>query len=129
MEPESTETITKALNMDSTLIPSATLEDQDSPTESFDATRATHSLLAGRMVDRAIQENPTTAQDPALANALRSLTCLLRTTSKDLGIADLKLNTHTEIDGTNVSPSRIEIYDILSKAKGRCFYQGVPGIY
>lgn len=118
---ETQQNVIKSLDTTSTTpVPSMALTDRFLTLEAFDATPNTHSVLAGHTIDRAMEENPMIGQDPALADALRSLRFLQQNTSKDPSTADFKVTTQARFDSARAaSPSRIEIYDTLRKAEGR----------
>jgi len=96
---------------------SGLLKEQLVPHDAYDATAETHSILASRTVDLAVEGTPK-AFNPVLAGALVNLKDTLGNPSKHPTKADLSFGVRTSSLANEVQPSPIELREILSRADG-----------
>ena len=95
---------------------SGLLKEQLVPDDAYGATAETHSILASRTVDKAIEG--TKAFGPALGSALVALKDTLGNAPKHPTRADLSFGARTSFVDNEPQPSPIELRDILSRADG-----------
>jgi hypothetical protein len=89
-------------------------------TKTYDATTDTHSTLASKMIERAVEESPMAHRTPALVNALNSLKGMLSKINDDPKASEVTTRCWTtrSADHSSIPPSHKEIYTILTGADG-----------
>ena len=95
---------------------SGLLKKQLVPDDTSGATAETHSILASRTVDKAIEGSK--AFNPAFSSALLALKDTLGNAPKLPTKADLDFGVRTSSIENEPQPSPIELRDILSRADG-----------
>lgn len=93
--------------------------DHAATTGAFDATTNTHSVLASKVIEKAVGESPSIDQNPALASALDSLKEMLGKINENPNTADLSTTLFNKPVEKAPAPSRAEIYEILRKADSK----------
>jgi hypothetical protein len=100
----------------STPASSGLLKEQLVSNDAYDATAETHSILASRTVDKAIEGTETF--NPVFSSALGTLKDTLGNAPKHPTKADLSFGVRTSPIENEPRPSPIELRDILSRADG-----------
>jgi hypothetical protein len=100
----------------STPASSGLLKEQLVSDDAYGATAETHSILASRTVDKAIEG--TNAFNPAFSSALDTLKDALSNAPKHPTKADLSFGVRMSSLDNEPRPSPIELRDILSRADG-----------
>jgi hypothetical protein len=98
----------------STPASSGLLKEQLITDDAYGATAETHSILASRTVDKAIEGNK--AFNPAFSSALTSLKDTLGNAPKHPTKVDLNFGVRGSSIDNEAQPSPIELRDILSRA-------------
>lgn len=94
------------------------LTDQTISTDTIDATANAHSVLATKVLDQALGNIPVSEQHPALFGALGTLREMLQEMNENSDPTDLDITLYRGADEQVVSPSLLEIRDIIEKSCG-----------
>lgn len=100
----------------STPAASGLLKEQLVSDDAYGATAETHSILASRTVDKAIEGSK--AFNPAFSGALVALKDTLGNAPKHATKADLSFGVRMSSIENELQPSPIELRDILSRSDG-----------